>query len=309
MNISTTQEKFVDPFTTAKGETRASVELRELKTLWFNTGTRCNLSCENCYIESHPKNDRLSFISTNDVIPYLEEILENQWPTKEVGYTGGEPFLNPHMLDILEETLKRGFKTLVLTNAYRLQKQKGGLNELREKYGDLLVIRVSLDHYTKAVHEQERGVGTFDRTMVNVRWLHEQGFSLAIAGRSLSEEPMEKSQAGYEGLLKDWNVELDVSNKGVLVVFPEMSPKEDVPEITTACWDILNKSPEDVMCASSRMVVRRKEDDHAKVLACTLLAYDPQFEMGETLKDSKQSVQLNHRFCSQFCVLGGASCS
>ena len=43
--------KFRDPFVTAKGETRASVALRALDTLWFNTGTLCNLTCANCYIE------------------------------------------------------------------------------------------------------------------------------------------------------------------------------------------------------------------------------------------------------------------
>ena len=52
--------KFRDPFTTAKGETRATVALRSLDTLWFNTGTLCNLTCANCYIESSPRNDRLA---------------------------------------------------------------------------------------------------------------------------------------------------------------------------------------------------------------------------------------------------------
>ena len=43
--------KFRDPFVTAKGEARAQVALRSLDTLWFNTGTLCNLTCRNCYIE------------------------------------------------------------------------------------------------------------------------------------------------------------------------------------------------------------------------------------------------------------------
>ena len=43
--------KFRDRFVTAKGEARAQVPLRALETLWFNTGTLCNLTCRNCYIE------------------------------------------------------------------------------------------------------------------------------------------------------------------------------------------------------------------------------------------------------------------
>jgi hypothetical protein len=37
--------KFRDPFVTAAGERRAQVALRTLDTLWFNTGTLCNLTC------------------------------------------------------------------------------------------------------------------------------------------------------------------------------------------------------------------------------------------------------------------------
>ena len=59
--------KFRDPFVTAKGETRAQVALRSLDTLWFNTGTLCNLTCRNCYIDSSPRNDRLAYLTHNEV--------------------------------------------------------------------------------------------------------------------------------------------------------------------------------------------------------------------------------------------------
>lgn len=59
-----------------------------------------------------------------------------------------------------------------------------------------------------------------------------------------------------------------------------MDEKVEVPEITISCWDILGKRPEDVVCASSRMVVRRKGANHPVVLACTLLPYSPEFELG-----------------------------
>jgi hypothetical protein len=64
-----------------------------------------------------------------------------------------------------------------------------------------------------------------------------------------------------------------------------------------------------MMCASSRMVVKRKGAAAPAVLACTLLPYDPQFEMGATLAEAARSVALNHPHCAKFCVLGGASCS
>ncbi len=98
------------------------------------------------------------------------------------------------------------------------------------------------------------------------------------------------------------------------VIFPEMDEMVSVPEITTACWDILGKSPDSVMCSNSRMVVKRKGGAASPptVLACTLLPYDPPaFELGESLEEAERPVALNHPpHCAKFCVLGGgASCS
>ena len=83
----------------------------------------------------------------------------------------------------------------------------------------------------------------------------------------------------------------------------------DVAEITTACWDLLGVHPSDMMCASSRMVVRRKGAAGPAVLACTLLPYDARFELGATLAEAARPVKLNHPHCARFCVLGGGSCS
>ncbi|MBI1327298.1 MAG: radical SAM protein, partial [Alphaproteobacteria bacterium] len=94
------QSKFSDPLTTAKGERRAWVDLTALKTLWFNTGTLCNLACINCYIESTPKNDRLVYLTHAEVVSYLDEILREKMTTEEIGITGGEPFMNPDIIPI-----------------------------------------------------------------------------------------------------------------------------------------------------------------------------------------------------------------
>ncbi len=64
-----------------------------------------------------------------------------------------------------------------------------------------------------------------------------------------------------------------------------------------------------MMCATSRMAVRRKGASAPVLVACTLLPDDPQFDMGGTLRESFSPVKLNHPHCAKFCVLGGASCS
>jgi hypothetical protein len=57
------------------------------------------------------------------------------------------------------------------------------------------------------------------------------------------------------------------------------------------------------------MVVKYKGSENLSVLACTLLPYDDQFNLGETLEEAEQAVKLNHPHCAKFCILGGATCS
>jgi hypothetical protein len=88
-----------------------------------------------------------------------------------------------------------------------------------------------------------------------------------------------------------------------------MDDAADVPEISEGCWAITGVSPSSLMCATSRMVVKAKGAAAPHVVACTLLPYDPQFALGETLAGAARPVPLNHPHCARFCVLGGASCS
>jgi predicted phosphodiesterase len=302
--------KFKDPGITAKGEKRAQVALNALDTLWFNTGTLCNIECRNCYIESGPRNDSLVYLTLDDISGYLDEIETGDLPTREIGFTGGEPFMNPSMIPILEECLSRGFRVLMLTNAMRpMQRHRQALLELKKRYAGNLVIRVSLDHFNADRHEEERGIDTFQPTMNGLKWLSDHGFEIAVAGRTMWGETESSGRAGFSDLFSSHGIRIDAHDPAALVLFPEMDEHIDVPEITTACWDILGKSPDDMMCATSRMVVKRKGEARPAVVACTLLAYDMRFELGHTLKEASRTVPLNHAHCAKFCVLGGASCA
>lgn len=304
--------KFQDPLVTAKGETRAHVALENPQTLWFNTGTLCNITCVNCYIESSPKNDALVYITADEVDDYLGQLVTREWGVKEIGFTGGEPFMNPQMVEMLRRSLAAGYEVLVLTNAMQPMMRKSvqeGLKPLISQYQDKLTFRISLDHYNPEKHNEIRGKGAFLRTIEGMKWLSEQGAQIASAGRKLWDETDAQARAGYGALFAEHGFKIDQNNTAQCVLFPEMDGDMDVPEITTDCWDILNVSPQNVMCASSRMVVKRKGAEKPAVLACTLLPYSPEFELGETLEQAEKPVHLNHPNCAKFCVLGGASCS
>lgn len=316
MNVNINSEalakdgKFSHPDFTAKGEKRARVGIAKLETLWFNTGTLCNLACLNCYIESTPTNDRLVYISHSEAVAYLDEIRDQDLGTQEIGITGGEPFMNPDILKIMETSLERGFKLLVLTNAMRpMMKCCEGLLKLHETYGNQMTLRVSVDHFNPAMHEEERGPNSWEPMMKGLQWLSENGFNIDVAGRTRWGESEAELRDGFVSFFEDNKIKIDAQDKKQLILFPEMEENNDVPEITTACWGILDVNPADMMCASSRMVVKHKGHQKPSVQACTLLAYDQQFNLGSTLKDALKPVPLNHRFCAKFCVLGGGACS
>lgn len=306
-------EKFRNPDVTKAGTPRAAVALKSLDTLWFNTGTLCNIACAHCYIESSPTNDRLVYLTAAEIAGYLDEITERGLPTRQIGFTGGEPFMNPDILAMLADALKRGFSVLVLTNAMQPMMRpriRHGLSQLADAYRDRLCIRVSLDHYASAIHDQERGTGSFACAIEGLKWLSDHGLGLAVAGRYFTTEDENAVRAGFANLFAAEGLAVDATDMSALVLFPEMDDTVDVPEITDACWQRLGKDPASVMCASSRMVLKRKAANHPAVVACTLLAYDRGFELGRSLAEACGSpVKLNHPHCARFCVLGGASCS
>ncbi|MEL6680753.1 MAG: radical SAM protein, partial [Pseudomonadota bacterium] len=281
--------KFQDPDVTAKGEQRAEVALTKPETIWFNTGTLCNIECINCYIESSPTNDRLVYITADEVSTYLSEIAELGWPVQEIAFTGGEPFMNPEMIEITERSLAAGFEVLILTNAMRPMMRKrvlAGLERLHAAYPGKLTLRISLDHFKPAHHDEERGTGAYDKTLEGMRWLRDAGLKMAVAGRTMWGDSDAESRAGYAALFDREGFAIDAMNPGETVLFPEMDEKVDVPEITTACWGILDKSPTEVMCSSSRMVVKRKGAERPTVNACTNQPNAPEFELGATHEEA-----------------------
>jgi molybdenum cofactor biosynthesis enzyme MoaA len=299
--------KFKDQKVTADGSNRAFIEARNIKTLWFNTGTLCNIECKNCYIESSPKNDSLAYLTFEEVKSFIDEAVDKNLGTNEIGFTGGEPFMNKDIMKMIDYSLRKRLKVLVLSNAMKPMLNR--TKELIKLNHSNLTIRVSIDHYEKEKHEEIRGKNTYDVMLQGFKWLNENNFNYTLATRLLWNEKEEDLRKNFGTFIKNNNLRLDTNSPKELVTFAEMDEKIDTPEITTSCWDILNKDPNDVMCSWSRMVVRKKNSKNPSVIACTLLPYADEFDLGETLTNSLQKIYLNHKHCSKFCVLGGSSCS
>lgn len=301
------------PTRTATGAPRATVDFRGYETLWLNTGTRCNIACPSCYIESTPENDALVYLRIADAVRFLDE-LDGLDPdrTCQIGFTGGEPFMNPDMLAMLKAVDLRGRRALVLTNAMMPMQRPVVAGPLRERIasmGKRLEIRVSLDGFDAARHDAARAPGAFDSAMQGLAMLRDWGAYLSVAGRRAMTGDEGTARAHYAMLFAEHRLAIPADDPARLVLFAEMQPDADAPEITPECWEKVGTRPDAQMCASARMVVHRKGDTAPRVVACTLLPHDGRFDLGEGLDDARRSVHLAHKFCAQFCVLGGSSCS
>ncbi len=298
-------EKFSNNLKTSNGKDRAFVDLKKLETLWLFSNSLCNLNCPHCYVESSPKNDSLSFITIDDVNKLLSEMDQ---VVKCFGITGGEPFLNPDIIPIITRLLETGSEVMILSNGLLpLLRKKDDILELAKKYGESLSFRISLDDPHQDVYEAERGHNAYFTVISTLKLFSDNEINFKVAGRQFRNQSKEERIFEYKTLFRQRDINLNSEND--LIIFPEMSDDLTVPEITTECWDILQKDPNTLMCANERMVIKRKGEDELKFVPCTLLPREREFELGSTLAESKKRVYLNHRFCAQFCVLGGASCS
>ncbi len=286
---------------TTKAEPRGYIDPRQLRELWFHTGTACNLRCPDCFEHSAPGDQRLESPSFDEIKPFIDEAVV--LGVEQLSFTGGEPFVTRDIVRILDYALDRR-PCLVLTN---------GTTPLRTRLPEILPLaskpqplsfRVSLDYPDAARHDAGRGAGMFDLALDTLRRLHQGGFHVSIARRREEDEDATAVAAAFQARLSAAGLPGDVP----IVAFPNLKP-DHVPEITETCMSTYHTpaSCEKFMCAFSRMVV--KQGGTLRVYACTLVDDDPCYDLGSSLAESADvRVTLGHPRCFA-CFAGGASCS
>lgn len=280
------------------------VRLTHLDHLWFQvTGTRCNLTCQHCFISCSPTNDRFGYLTFEHVKRQLEQSVG--LGVKEYYYTGGEPFLHPELTAMLVETLRYGPVT-VLTNGTVLQDAwLKTLARAEEQSLYSLEFRVSIDGFSPETNDPIRGTGSFERAMRGVRQLVEQGFlPIITAARTWPEADdaavvgrfVEALQAlGYRRprlkLLPTLRIGAEAGRtRGY-------DESERVDEMMMAGFDASQ-----LICEHSRIVTDRG------VYVCPILIDSQEARLGETLAESLGPYPLRHGACYT-CYQYGAICS
>ncbi len=165
---------------------------RQFGALWIQvTGTWCNLTCTHCFNASGPKDPWIQRMEPAQVRAAIDEAAS--MGVKEIYLTGGEPFLHPQILDLIEYALRHAPAT-VLTNGTLIGEAVADrLGELAAASRYSLEIRLSLDAAHRGANDAIRGKGVFDKVLRAARLLEARGLLPII---TVSEIAMERDPEG-----------------------------------------------------------------------------------------------------------------
>lgn len=279
-------------------------ELENLDELWFQVGgTLCNLACNHCFISCHPGNDSFGFIGIETVRRYLRQ--SQSLGVKEYYFTGGEPFLNRDMLQILEETLAIGPATVLTNGTVFTPASMKSLQVVSRGSPYSLEIRVSIDGYNPQTNDPIRGEGTFEQAMAGVAMLVEAGFLPIITmTRTWPEQENSRVFEAFVETLKEAGY-----RRPRIKILPALhlgmeaersrpySQTERISEEMMTDYD-----SGQLLCSRGRTVTDRG------VAVCPLLIEAPGAHLGDSLEEACVPYRLDHGACYT-CYVYGAICS
>lgn len=280
-----------------------SEPLLHLDSLWIQVaGTQCNLACTHCFVSCGPGDDHHPMMSREEVRARVAEGLE--LGVREFYFTGGEPFLHPELLAILEDTLAHGPSTVLTNGTLFTTRRIEALRDLSAASRHALEIRVSLDGYRAEDHDRFRGAGSFARTLDGLRRLAAPGLLPIVTVTHNTEEDPIAFRERYLEMLRAAGIA-----RPRLKVLPMFQlgresartrgylPLETLADLPAASFE-----PARLQCGSCRAVTAQG------VYVCPLLVDEPGGRMGERLDQALGPFELRHGACFT-CYVTGMTCA
>jgi molybdenum cofactor biosynthesis enzyme MoaA len=274
-----------------------------LDTLWFQVaGTLCNLKCTHCFISCSPTNRSHEMLTLEDVRARLAEAAT--LGVREYYFTGGEPFLNPEMMEILEETLRYG-PASVLTNGLFLTPERcRRLRELFDASEYSLDLRVSIDGYTAEQNDPIRGAGTFEKILRGIANLAAAGVNPVV---TVTEACDGLGTAEGRARFLDWMRSIGLTRPRLKVLSLFRIGAEERRLRAYESWESLRgreltgDEADQLQCSSCRMVTSRG------VYVCPILIDEPRARMGASIAETLRPFELRSAACFT-CHEYGVTC-
>ena len=224
---------------------------------------------------------------------------------KEIYFTGGEPFLNRELCDMVEWSLERAAVS-ILTNATLLradQLERLGKAASAARYS--LEMRVSIDGFTAETNDSIRGAGAFDKAIHGLAQLIQYGFlPIVTATRTWPENEDESQLNGFQHVLRSLGC-----HRPRIKLLPALHIGAEeqrthgysaVDRITKAMFNSFDSGR--LLCSRARMVTTDG------VHVCPILIDAPDSLLGGDLESSSTDFALSHGACTA-CYQFGSICA
>jgi len=174
--------------------------------LWIYSNFHCNLACDYCVVASSPR-ARKRVLGLERFQAIVDEAVQEGFA--ELYVTGGEPFIEPDIVAMLEYASDR-LPTVVLTNAMLFRGRRR--EELARLAGRAnLVLQSSVDGARPATHDAWRGAGSWAKAMEGLAYARGLGLPLRVA---MTETPENREEVDE---LRDLLASLDIVGEAFAV--------------------------------------------------------------------------------------------
>lgn len=132
--------------------------------VWWDITNQCNLGCEHCYSNSSLTSQDVDQMSFDQIITIIDQMSESG--VFYIYFLGGEPFIRPDFIEIIEYVRKKNIGVMVNTNGWFITKETArNITKLGVKQ-----IRISLDGSNAGVHDSLRNKqGSFTRAVNSIK--------------------------------------------------------------------------------------------------------------------------------------------
>lgn len=139
--------------------------------VYFEITNACHLRCNTCLPAS--AKPRSGELKTLEIIEILERLKNNG--AESVFFTGGEPFIHPDFLFILEKVANLGFHISIVTSGTLLDMRSIAL---LKKYN--VEVTISLDGACSETNDKIRGKGVFKKAVRSIDRLVKVGLKVTL---------------------------------------------------------------------------------------------------------------------------------
>lgn len=149
-----------------------------LRVVFIELTKKCNLRCKHCYVPDcnnsieRVSTGQMTFADIGNLISQVDEL-----GVMELQLTGGEPFVLPYTLDIIQEAQNRLIPCSIFTNG-TLMTEDIFRYIAENNYG--LIFYISLDGYQKTHDAFRKSSGAFQKTVETIKRLLQIGCDVRV---------------------------------------------------------------------------------------------------------------------------------